>query len=548
MATAIPPPATPLPAPSTGIALPTAIIQNPPQAFLELPVGSVVSAELMAELSKGTVEVKTDLGNILLNTSVKYTEGARLQLQILKHYPQIQVLLNMLSSDGQLGQGRFSVQAQPGQLANATAQVPSEISNPVGGIADATNATLSGLRSVSANGQIKLDIGAVVKATVLRIPAGHPSTIQPTQSPTQNSTARTDIEVPGPTPNKPTLATSMAQDTSHAKQTSNPGNADTEMRLQVGNQVDVRILGIIASGTSSATETASHTIRTGQIFQGSVTSVTPASQAIVDTSIGQLVLETKAHLPVGSRLSMEVVSLPGKGDLSFSITSGGDLLYLTRSWPQLEGAVNHLAAASSPAASQLTAPPIPQANSSLASNILFFLSALRGGDVSRWMDDQSLKHLMQDRPDATNRLSEEFAQLSRAFNDGPNTDWRTALIPFFNGAHLEQVQMHLRGQSGKQDNEGGSKETARFLIDVQLSRLGRIQLDGLIKDKGKKFDLIVRTEAPLSRIMRKDISGIFVELVEATGLQGGLVFQADNKFLEVPMPSFGVQGDRGFTI
>jgi len=191
---------------------------------------------------------------------------------------------------------------------------------------------------------------------------------------------------------------------------------------------------------------------------------------------------------------------------------------------------------------------VPQANGALTANLLFFLSALRGGDVTQWLGGQNNTLLQQDQPDTANRLSEEFAQISRAFNDQPTNDWRTALIPFFNGALLEQLHMHLRGRSVTSDEEGGSDETARFLIDVELSRLGRVQLDGLVKAEGKKFDLIIRTERPFPRLMRRDINRIFVDFTEATGVTGGVVFQADNKFTEVPMPSFNDGVDRHISI
>lgn len=268
---------------------------------------------------------------------------------------------------------------------------------------------------------------------------------------------------------------------------------------------------------------------------------------MVDTPIGQLILDTKSPIPLGSRLSLEVVSTPGQTGLSLSISTSAETIYATRDWPALADALAHIQTAAAGGQSP-AAPPVPQANGALTANLLFFLSALRGGDVTQWLGGQNNTLLQQDQPDTANRLSEEFAQISRAFNDQPTNDWRTALIPFFNGALLEQLHMHLRGRSGTSDEEGGSDETARFLIDVELSRLGRVQLDGLVKAEGKKFDLIIRTERPFPRLMRRDINQIFVDFTEATGVTGGVVFQADNKFTEVPMPSFNDGVDRHISI
>jgi hypothetical protein len=168
---------------------------------------------------------------------------------------------------------------------------------------------------------------------------------------------------------------------------------------------------------------------------------------------------------------------------------------------------------------------------------MLFLAALEGGDVHTWLGRDAASILEQERPELARRVGDEFAQLARAFNEASATDWRTAIVPFYNGAHLEPVQMHLRDRNANsedsEDNEG-----SRFIIDVELSRLGRIQLDGFIKKRGsdhKTFDLIVRTAQPLPQPMRFDINRIFADFGEAAGLSGTITFQARARFVEVAL-------------
>jgi hypothetical protein len=67
--------------------------------------------------------------------------------------------------------------------------------------------------------------------------------------------------------------------------------------------------------------------------------------------------------------------------------------------------------------------------------------------------------------------------------------------------------------------------------------MGRIQLDGLVRDEGKKLDLIVRTEMPLTDEIRYDIQEIFQNSSEAFGLSGGVGFQAaPPNFIDVDDP------------
>ena len=48
------------------------------------------------------------------------------------------------------------------------------------------------------------------------------------------------------------------------------------------------------------------------------------------------------------------------------------------------------------------------------------------------------------KTDLLRRLSDEFGQIARPFNEGTSSDWRTALIPLLRGPYLENFQMSFR--------------------------------------------------------------------------------------------------------
>ena len=89
-------------------------------------------------------------------------------------------------------------------------------------------------------------------------------------------------------------------------------------------------------------------------------------------------------------------------------------------------------------------------------------------------------------------------------------------------------------QWGSGDENKDTEEDARFIIDVTLSKFGRVQLDGLVVSGKNKFDLFVRSEASFPQFMRKDIAAIFSEFVEISGVKGNLVFQSQTHFVDVP--------------
>ena len=74
----------------------------------------------------------------------------------------------------------------------------------------------------------------------------------------------------------------------------------------------------------------------------------------------------------------------------------------------------------------------------------------------------------------------------------------------------------------------------RFLLDLDLSRLGPMQFDGLVKRQYKHFDLIIRTRDPLPGEMRRDIDGLFQNGLMNFGLEGSVVFQPEGRFVATP--------------
>ena len=160
--------------------------------------------------------------------------------------------------------------------------------------------------------------------------------------------------------------------------------------------------------------------------------------------------------------------------------------------------------------------------------------------------DDIMRLIERTRPNLTGRVTEDFTSLAR-IADEPSGDWRVALIPLNTGSEIEQIRMLLRQHGGEEeDDESGNSDT-RFVVDVVLSRFGRMQLDGLVRNNGKSLDLIVRSEMTLSDEMQNDIRTIFQDAADLTGLQGGVNFQATPPdFIEITDPTG--EHDLGFVV
>ena len=121
-----------------------------------------------------------------------------------------------------------------------------------------------------------------------------------------------------------------------------------------------------------------------------------------------------------------------------------------------------------------------------------------------------------------------------------------APIPLATNTAIEQIQLLMRRLSANEtDEELREGPGTRFIIDVNLSRLGRIQLDGFITETSKNFDLMIRSNQKLIPEMQADIISIFEAAQGFTGLSGWLRFQAAppkfiNIFSNIPENEIGL--------
>ncbi len=269
-------------------------------------------------------------------------------------------------------------------------------------------------------------------------------------------------------------------------------------------------------------------------FTSRVTAVTHAGQPVLSTPLGTLTLEIQAPLPIGSRLTLALPAeaVPQPAGASWAPAALGTLAH---TWPALEETLQTLReigapGAGAPAASEMVPRPGPK----LTSGLLFFFAAL-GGDVGRWLGNQAMQALKSAGHETLlTRLGQDFGQLSR-LAESPGGDWRLFFIPLLDGDQVQQLRLFLRhGQQGSDGSDGEEDdEPTRFVVELELSHLGDLQLDGLVRDK--RFDLILRTRAPLPEFMRRDIAQIFQDANGATGYAGNIAFQSSTAWRFMPI-------------
>ncbi len=565
-----PPPPPPIPAAATPAPQPVLVVADPPAAAARLLVGAILDGTVTAAPDKGTLQLKTPLGALSAQplttlTAATLPRGSALVLQVLSASPRFQLQIN-------------SIDAKPPFRAFAGGAVWTA---GKGGVAAATmgkTATMDKAATGIRGGLPPLAAGTRFTAT-LTTPARTTDTTQTAQTAqTAKSTggpigktagvfksrlwALTGIRkgaksTAGQAAKTHSTIRSTALSTSRATVKGGApggGGARNASVLPTGTQVPMRVAAVAAATAAARRPAAAGgplIINQGGRITGTVAGVTTSGNPVFRTPGGSMVLGVRAETEEGSSVTLEVIGrpkIPSRNVPGQSPAEGNEIIDTGR-WPALGETLTLLAAANPAAARHLAARVIPRLDSSLSAGTLFFISALRGGDLRGWLGEGLERTLQRLRPGLLGRLGDDFKTIRRTTNDPKGGEWRSMLIPLLSGEGIEHIRLHMRRHDdGDGEGAGDDKAEARFIIDLSLSRMGRMQLDGLVRGgESKRLDLIVRSPSPLSPAMREDIRRIFRDAGEATGIKGGVTFQAAANFIDIGRTN-DVTGNEGLTV
>ena len=112
-----------------------------------------------------------------------------------------------------------------------------------------------------------------------------------------------------------------------------------------------------------------------------------------------------------------------------------------------------------------------------------------------------------------------------AYADPPEDAEGGGALPFLDGAELVPLRLFLRHHTDEEPSADGDRRLGlRFVLEAELSRLGLIQLDGLVR--GRIFDLVVRSPRALDPNLQRDLRAIFAGAAVAASFSGKLDFQS----------------------
>ncbi|MAZ02612.1 MAG: hypothetical protein CMN56_05690 [Sneathiella sp.] len=287
------------------------------------------------------------------------------------------------------------------------------------------------------------------------------------------------------------------------------------------------------------------------ILQGTVVALANApnagglSKVTMQTPLGTLSYSTATPPAAGTNVQFAVAdeinifplpeaTIQQSGERAPKLTIMGD-------WSNLREAINQVARQDPIVAQTVISQTIPQANPQLSNSLLFFMAALNLGSIEKWLGQDFVQAMKAaGRTPLLQALEEDFATFSRLQADSGGQDWKSLNFPFFDGANLRQVRMFHRRHKNP-DADEGEAETTRFLIELNLTKSGPLQLDGLFKSH--IFDLAVRSHRDVTEEMRQHITKLFSEHMEISGLNGQLTFKTITPFPVDPLKEWEAGND-----
>lgn len=497
----------------------------------------------------GQVVVQTAQGNVTLDlarqslaTLLKAGSEVTLEIRNTSTQPS-QLLLTLPQNQAGAGQAAQNLtQRLTGHLLNALTGGNSQAQSAAQQPATVTTAS-------TAAPQTALALGRVVQATVL---PGSPATAA------SNSTAQQGAAQQAGAPqiqSQASQAQTALANAASAAQRSNPQAATLNAQsatssstqataLQPGSTLAVRIVAInqqqaplAPTGLQSSTNSPATVTLTGTI-----SGTTQSGQPVLITPNGSIALDAKSELRPGTTVRLEVLSHSRGGDID---VKPAPLAVLGREWPALDASVRALSDQVGPTVAQTLTDQIPRPGPAMTAGVLFFMAAVKGGDVASWFRQEAAQLLESSgRAQLLGTLSDDFQTLQRA-SEPNEAGWRSFVIPV-GPEHGRPIKLLARREGKRKDADGNEREPGTaFLVDLDLTNLGPFRMDGVVRND--LVDLLIRTVTPLPTPYRHDIQALFDTALERTGIEGNLRFRSTPQLPPLPVEDFDVASAGSFT-
>ena len=296
------------------------------------------------------------------------------------------------------------------------------------------------------------------------------------------------------------------------------------------------------------------------LIQGQVTSANANGTTTVQTPLGTVTLKADASgisLPLAPGTSVTIEVPPSLIPAQILSSAPATLTELANSWQTLNDIITVTQAGNPQAAQALTA-RLPQLGPEFAATSTSFIAAVASGNARKLLGDDVVETLRQSgRADLVEKFSSEAGTLSQAFNPseqkpGLQPSWQSFFLPFVFQESVQQARLYVKRDNPKKGRGTDDKQgdDTRFVVEVELSELGPMQMDGLVRKKEQDiaFDLMIRSHTAFSKEQMADITDLYSGAAELTGFKGAIGFQVVKDFPVKPLEETLIGKEHGFVV
>ena len=251
-------------------------------------------------------------------------------------------------------------------------------------------------------------------------------------------------------------------------------------------------------------------------------------------------------LPMGSQLEINMKALADKQEDNGTISAvmatsvpmvNDPYMLMPGNWPIMEEVQQNLAQAGAQSAQAFGA-MLPSASTpaQLGASVLFFIAAMRSGDIQSWLGEKVIDTLKRSgKTSLLGRLGQELSGLSQMNDERISGKWRGMSIPLIWQGEIHKLVIYTSHEKDAFDENdaGGKKGKTRFIVDLSFSNIGPVQLDGLFSGSSGdapgetvgRLDLVLRTKQSFSQAVKQQMRLAYKSALDETRITGDISFQ-----------------------
>lgn len=258
-------------------------------------------------------------------------------------------------------------------------------------------------------------------------------------------------------------------------------------------------------------------------------------ETLVSTAVGTLSLPLGETLPTGSAIQLKVAAVapPAVRAVPHNAANAVPAAPPAKS-TLIEETSSALATASANLGSAIQTALAFEPGTNLAAALFGFLAGIQAGrPPPRSLDPPLRKALIEaGRGDLASRLDTAAQTIGTVRSEPAPNGWTVTVLPFLGSLSSEPMRLYRKAIHDR-DAEGKLRTGQRFVLELELQRLGPLQFDGMVRER--RFDLVLRSTTPLASDLQEELKQIFRDGMMIGGWAGELGFGRAGRYPLVPL-------------